>query len=46
MRLKTLAAHEFIRRFVLHILPRGLHRLRHYGLLASTARQANSAWLR
>ena len=30
----TLATHEFIRRFLMHVLPRGLHRIRHYGLLA------------
>jgi hypothetical protein len=30
----TLAPHEFIRRFLLHVLPRGFHRIRHYGLLA------------
>jgi hypothetical protein len=37
----TLAADEFIRRFLLHVLPRGFHRIRHYGLLASTARKAS-----
>ena len=31
----TLAAGEFIRRFLLHVLPRGFHRIRHYGLFAS-----------
>lgn len=30
----TLAADEFIRRFLLHVLPKGFHRIRHYGLLA------------
>ncbi len=30
----TLATHEFIRRFLMHVLPKGLHRIRHYGLLA------------
>src|SRR5712664_133372 len=34
-RVMTLAPHEFIRRFLLHVLPRGFHRIRHYGLLAS-----------
>ena len=34
----TLAADEFIRRFLIHVLPRGFHRIRHYGLLASPAR--------
>jgi hypothetical protein len=37
----TLAADEFIRRFLLHVLPRGFHRIRHYGLLASSTRKAN-----
>jgi hypothetical protein len=40
-RVMTLAAHEFIRRFLLHVLPRGFHRIRHYGLLASSARKAS-----
>ena len=31
----TLAAAEFIRRVLIHVLPRGFHRIRHYGLLAS-----------
>jgi len=35
----TLTTHEFIRRFLLHVLPRGFHRIRHYGLLASSARK-------
>jgi len=30
----TLGADEFIRRFLLHVLPKGFHRIRHYGLLA------------
>jgi hypothetical protein len=34
----TLATDEFIRRFLIHVLPKGLHRIRHYGLLASTAK--------
>jgi Putative transposase/Transposase zinc-binding domain len=37
----TLATDEFIRRFLLHVLPRGFHRIRHYGLLASSARKAS-----
>ena len=37
----TLAADEFIRRFLLHALPRGFHRIRHYGLLASGTRKDN-----
>ncbi|MEI9419452.1 IS91 family transposase [Mesorhizobium sp. Cs1321R2N1] len=35
----TLATHEFIRRFLLHVLPRGFHRIRHYGLLAGGSRK-------
>lgn len=37
----TLDAHEFIRRFLLHVLPDGFHRIRHYGLFANTARTDN-----
>ena len=39
----TLATDEFIRRFLVHVLPRGFHRIRHYGLLASSSRKANLA---
>jgi hypothetical protein len=39
----TLATDEFIRRFLLHVLPRGFHRIRHYGLLAGSARKASIA---
>jgi hypothetical protein len=39
----TLGTDEFIRRFLLHVLPRGFHRIRHYGLLASATRKANIA---
>lgn len=42
----TLAPAEFIRRFLLHVLPKGFHRLRHYGLLASATRKANLARVR
>ena len=42
----TLAAEEFIRRFLLHILPKGFHRIRHYGLFANTGRAENIARLR
>jgi hypothetical protein len=35
----TLATGEFIRRFLLHVLPKGFHRIRHYGLLAGTAKR-------
>jgi len=34
----TLSPGEFIRRFLLHVLPKGFHRIRHYGLLAGTAK--------
>ena len=34
----TLATGEFIRRFLIHVLPQGFHRIRHYGLLASGTR--------
>jgi len=37
----TLDADEFIRRFLLHVLPRGFHRIRHYGLLAGATRRAH-----
>ena len=39
----TLPPHEFIRRFLIHVLPKGFHRIRHYGLLASGNRAANIA---
>ncbi|MEN8174328.1 MAG: IS91 family transposase [Pseudomonadota bacterium] len=39
----TLASDEFMRRFLLHVLPRGFHRIRHYGLLANAARRENLA---
>ena len=42
-RTMTLAVDEFIRRFLLHVLPKGFHRIRHYGLLASAARKDNLA---
>ena len=42
----TLAANEFIRRFLLHVLPRGFHRIRHYGMLAGSARKASLALAR
>jgi hypothetical protein len=40
MRLST---DEFIRRFLMHVLPGGFHRIRHYGLFASGARAQNIA---
>jgi len=39
----TLATDEFIRRFLIHVLPKGFHRIRHYGLLSSGSRAANIA---
>jgi hypothetical protein len=39
----TLATDEFIRRFLIHVLPHGFHRIRHYGLLASGTRADNIA---
>jgi hypothetical protein len=39
----TLATHEFIRRFLMHVLPAGFHRIRYYGLLASGKRAENVA---
>jgi hypothetical protein len=39
----TLATNEFIRRFLIHVLPKGFHRIRHYGLFASAARADNIA---
>jgi predicted Zn-ribbon and HTH transcriptional regulator len=39
----TLATDEFIRRFLIHVLPKGLHRIRHYGLFAKGACAANVA---
>jgi hypothetical protein len=42
-KLMTLATHEFIRRFLMHVLPAGFHRIRYYGLLASSKRADNIA---
>jgi len=39
----TLATGEFIRRFLIHVLPQGFHRIRHYGLFASATRADNIA---
>jgi Putative transposase len=39
----TLATDEFIRRFLIHVLPTGFHRIRHYGLFASGKRVENIA---
>ncbi|MBK5054672.1 IS91 family transposase [Burkholderia sp. R-70006] len=42
----TLETDEFTRRFLLHVLPGGFHRIRHYGLLANPSRRANLAKIR
>jgi hypothetical protein len=42
----TLATEEFMRRFLLHVLPSGFHRIRHYGLLANANRKLNIATAR
>jgi hypothetical protein len=42
-KIMTLASDEFIRRFLIHVLPRGFHRIRHYGLFASAGRAENIA---
>ena len=39
----TLSAAEFMRRFLLHVLPSGFHRIRHYGLIANAGRRDNLA---
>jgi predicted Zn-ribbon and HTH transcriptional regulator len=39
----TLATDEFIRRFLIHVLPKGSHRIRHYGLFAKSSCAANIA---
>ena len=43
LKIMRLDAGEFIRRFLMHVLPDGFHRIRHYGLLASAQRKANIA---
>jgi hypothetical protein len=42
-KLMTLAVDEFIRRFLIHVLPSGFHRIRHYGLFANRGRAENIA---
>jgi hypothetical protein len=42
----TLDTHEFIRRFLMHVLPQGFHRIRYYGLLTSPTRAKNVARIR
>ena len=39
----TLATSEFIRRFLIHVLPKGFHRIRYYGLLAKSSCAENLA---
>ena len=39
-KLLTLSSEEFLRRFVMHVLPKGFMKIRHYGLLASRPREA------
>lgn len=45
-RIMTLHSHEFLRRFFLHVLPKGFVRIRHYGLLANRFRNQNLAQAR
>ena len=45
-KLMTLPTHEFIRRFLMHVLPQGFHRIRYYGLLTSQTRAKNIARVR
>jgi hypothetical protein len=40
----TLSPQEFMRRFLLHVLPGGFHRIRHYGLLANSSRRTTWRW--
>ena len=42
----TLDTREFIRRFLMHVLPQGFHRIRYYGLLTSPTRAKNIARIR
>ena len=42
-KIMTLSAAEFMRRFLLHVLPTGFHRIRHYGLIANAGRRNNLA---
>lgn len=46
MKVMRLATDEFIRRYLIHVLPEGFHRIRHYGLLASAQRKSNIAKIR
>jgi hypothetical protein len=42
----TLGVDEFIRRFLIHVLPKGFHRIRHYGLFTGTDRTQTIAAVR
>jgi hypothetical protein len=42
IKVMTLSADEFIRRFLIHVLPTGFHRIRHYGLFANNRREQTS----
>ncbi len=46
MKVMRLSTDEFIRRFLIHILPDGFHRIRHYGLLAGAGRKDTLARVR
>ena len=46
LKVMRLPPEEFIRRFLIHVLPDGFHRIRHYGLLASAGRKATLARVR
>ena len=46
MKVMRLDTHEFIRRFLMHVLPDGFHRIRHYGFLAGAGRKQNVAKIR
>jgi Putative transposase len=46
LRTQTLDAVEFLRRFCLHILPKGLHKIRYFGFLANRHREAKLAHCR
>ena len=46
MKVMRLNTHEFIRRFLMHVLPDGFHRIRHYGLLAGATRKPTIARIR
>jgi hypothetical protein len=46
VKIMTLEADEFLRRFLLHVVPRGFMRIRHFGLLANRTRCATLAHCR